>query len=162
MKKHLFFIGMLLLGFVGHAQGDLRIGINAGIPVGDIEEISSFHLGADASYLFQVGEGFSVGPMLGYSHFFGKDLDTGFGDVEVDDFSFLPIAASGRLGFDMFFLGADLGYALGITDGVDGGFYYRPKVGYNLGGLAIILSYSGISVDGGSYSALSGGIEFGL
>ena len=162
MKKILFFIGLLLMGVTVQAQGDFRLGINAGIPVGDIEEISSFNLGADASYLFPVGEVFSVGPMLGYSHFFGKDLETDIGDIEVDDFSFLPIAASGRIGFDIFYVGADLGYALGITDGVDGGFYYRPKVGYYLGALAINLSYSGISVDGGSYAAVSAGLEFGL
>lgn len=159
MKKALFLMMFLFGGMLVHAQGDLRIGVNAGIPVGDADEISGFNLGADAAYLFQVSEGFSVGPMLGFSHYFGKEI----GGFEIDDISFLPIAAAGRLGLgDSFYLGADLGYALALKDGVDGGFYYRPKVGYNLGAMALNLSYAGISVDGGSWATLNVGIEFGL
>lgn len=159
MKKILFFISFLLMGFVGQAQGDLRLGINAGLPVGDADSFTSFNLGADVSYLFGVGDSFSAGPMVGVSHFFGKE-ENGF---EVDDITFLPIAATGRIGFNGgFFLGADLGYALGINEGNDGGFYYKPKIGYSFGMMNVNLAYSGISSDGFTTSAITAGVEFDL
>jgi len=72
------------------------------------------------------------------------------------------VAASARLGIALVFVGADLGYALGINDGNDGDFYYRPKVGINLVGLSLIASYSGISVSGGTLSSVNLGTEFGF
>lgn len=156
-------MAFLIAGMTSYAQGNLRLGINVGLPVGDVDELYSFDLGADLSYMFGTESGFSVGPMVGYSHFFGKTMDTGFGEVDLDDVSFLPIAASGRIGLsESFFLGADIGYALGITEDVDGGFYYRPKLGFDLFGLGLIASYSGVSMDGGSFSSVNLGVEFGL
>ena len=166
MKKLLFFMLFLAAGTATvYPQGDLRLGINVGLPVGDADDFTSFQLGADFSYLFNVAEGFDVGPMIGYSHFFGEEVDLGggMGSMDFDDIQFLPIAASGRFNLaETFFLGADLGYAVGINDGNDGGFYYRPKVGFDLVGVGLIASYSGVSVDGGSFSSINLGIEFGL
>ena len=81
-------------------QGEIRIGINAGVPVGDADDFSTFNFGADFAYLFGVADVFSVGPLVGYSHFLGE------GDGV--DFLFIPVAASGRFGIsDSIFLGAD-------------------------------------------------------
>lgn len=166
MKKFLFSVLFFLFfgAFSSFAQGDLRVGINAGIPVGDASDITTFHLGADLSYLFEVAEVISVGPMIGYSHFFGDEIDfNGMGTMDIDDINFLPIAASGKIGLmNGLSLGLDLGYALGLNDGNDGGFYYRPKVGFNLVGIGLIASYSGVSVDGGTFSSVNLGVEFGL
>jgi hypothetical protein len=117
-------------------------------------------LGGDIAYLFETTEVdvfnvFSIGPLVGFSHFF-RDNDN-------VDFSFIPIAASGRYNFtDEFFAGADLGFAIGVDKGNDGGFYYRPKLGYYFGNLALIASYSGIEVDGGSFDSLNLGFEVGF
>ncbi len=107
--------------------------------------------------------------MLTYQHYFGSEEDvTLFGQtvtVEYDDFGFLPIAAAGRYAVsEEFTLGADLGYAIGLSpDGNDGGFYYAPKVQYSISdSLDIVLAYKGVSLDGGSFDALSLGVEFGL
>lgn len=156
MRRFFFLIGFLLVGLVSYSQGNLRVGVNAGIPVGDISDFSDLNIGADVAYLVDIVGVASVGPMVGYSHFMGKD--------DFDDVQFLPIAASGRIGLPAspFFLGADLGYAVGLKDGVDGGFYYRPKIGFNLVGVALTVSYSGISVDGGTFSTANVGVEFGL
>lgn len=151
MKK-LIFIGILFFSFSAmQAQDNFKLGGNLGIPVGDAD-VYDIAYGADAAYLFEVSDGFGLGPMLGYQGYSVEDFSV----------SFLPIAASGRytLPESMFFLGADLGYALGLEDGVDGGFYYRPKVGYDLGFLGLIGSYSGISVDGGTFSSINLGVEF--
>ena len=155
MKKLLLLIIFLVGGVTSaHSQGDLRLGINAGVPVGDAADYSSFNAGADVAYLMGFGDIFQVGPMVGYNHFFGED--------GVDDLQFLPIAATARFGLAALELGLDLGYGLGISDDLDGGFYYRPKVGFSLFGLGLIGSYTGFSNDGDNISSVNLGLEFRL
>lgn len=164
MKKFLCTIIFLAAGFTSsYAQGDIRLGIHAGLPVGDAADISSFGLGADVAYLVGLGDTFQVGPMVGYNHFFGEEVDLGgMGSFEMDDIQFLPLAATARFGLAGLELGADLGYAIGLNDGNDGGFYYKPKVGFSLFGLGLIASYTGISVEGGTFSSVNIGAEFRL
>ncbi|WP_157893330.1 hypothetical protein [Salegentibacter sediminis] len=163
MKKLLLFSALIFLGFNQvQAQGELKLGINGGLPVGDAEDFSNFQLGADIAYLFGVMNVIEVGPMLGYSRFFVEDIETGFGELDADDISFLPIAASGRLGVGMAFLGLDLGYAISLMEDGEGGFYYRPKIGVCLGIFSIIGSYQGISNNGENLSSVNVGLEFKL
>ncbi len=153
MKKWVLLIAILIsFGLSNSEAQEIRIGFHGGIPVGDSTGDSDFTLGADVSYMFSPAAMFQVGPMLGYSHYFVNDRG---------DASFLPIAASGRFSLgDAVFAGADLGYAVGIDN--DGGFYYRPKLGYDLLGLWVVGSYEGISMDGGTVSSVSVGLEFSL
>lgn len=161
MKK-LFLILMMGVTTSVFCQGNFRFGLNGGIPVGEVEDYSNFHLGADVAYMFNVAQFFEIGPMVGYSHYFTEDINTSLGRINIDDVQFLPVAASGRLGLDKIYLGADLGYAIGIDDGNDGGFYYRPLVGYNIGNLGIALSYEGVSMDGDSFNSVNLGFEIKL
>lgn len=155
--KNLLIIGALMCAITsGFSQG-FKAGVNLGIPVGDASDYANVQAGADVAYLFGVAETFSVGPMLGYSNFFPEESDL------YDNIQFLPVAASGRLGLgDAFFLGADVGYGIGLNDGNDGGFYYRPQVGYDFGLVGLVASYMGVSRDGGSISSVNLGVEFGL
>lgn len=164
MKK-LVLAGLVMFFTTSFMQAqEVKIGAHVGIPVGDISDFSDFDLGIDFAYMFSPVEMLQVGPMIGYSHYFMKDIDMGsFGTFEVDDASFLPIAASGRVSLgDAVFAGADLGYAVGLNDGNDGGFYYRPKLGFDLLGVWVIGSYEGISMDGGDVSSVNVGVEFGF
>lgn len=165
MKKVLLIAAIAVFGFtsVNAQEGGIKAGVNFGLPMGDASDITTFNAGVDFAYLFSVADSFMVGPMVGYSHFFGDEMEFFGVTVEIDDIQFVPIAASARFyaSEDMFF-GADLGYAVGINDGNDGGFYYRPKAGYNLGAIGLVLSYQGISVTGGTFSSLNLGIEFGF
>src|SRR5690606_6084297 len=130
-----------------------------------------FGVAFDAAYLVAVADSFQVGPAVGYQHYFAKEQN-GF---TPDDLQFIPLAGAARFDLDGLFFGADLGYAIGIDDGNEGGFYYRPKVGYDLGSVALILSYTGISMKetvfssgdlemtrGGTFSAVNFGVEFGF
>ncbi|HLW15339.1 MAG TPA: hypothetical protein VKX30_07585 [Flavobacteriaceae bacterium] len=162
MKKlGLFIIAILFLAPAVNAQvnQDIKLGVSAGLPLGDVKDYSSFNLSVDAAYLFEVADMVYVGPLVGYSHHFAKEYQ-GF---KGDDIQHLPIAASGRINFGLenaMFFGADLGYAVGITSGLDGGIYYRPKVGYDFGGAAVILSYTGIDEDNITVNSLNLGVEF--
>jgi len=155
MRK-LLIIGALIMSSFSYGQG-FKAGLNVGIPTGDVSDLYSLQVGADVAYMFEVADRLTVGPMVGYTNFFPEDSDF------IDNAQFLPVAAAGRFGLtDSFFLGADLGYGVGITDGLDGGFYYRPQVGYDFGVIGLIASYSGVSVDGGTWSSFNLGVEFGL
>lgn len=156
MKKLLLIGIFAVLGtFPFYGQTNFNIGAHAGIPMGDIEDISSFEAGVDLAYRFTFVDIVEVGPLVGYHHYFGED--------EFDDLNYLPIAASGRLGLPQsFFAGFDLGYAIALEDSVDGGLFYRPQVGYQFLNFGLILSYSGIAEDELDIGALTLGFEFKL
>ncbi|WP_370101283.1 outer membrane beta-barrel protein [Xanthomarina gelatinilytica] len=167
MKKLFLTAVIAVFGFsVMNAQGGFKVGLNFALPVGDAADISSFSLGLDAAYLVEVSEKFAVGGATGFTNAFGKsETLSGFGysfDVEYDDVQFIPVAAAARFyATEKFYAGADLGYAIGIDDGNDGGFYYRPKVGYNFTDMiGANFSYTGISLDGGDWSTIGLGVEF--
>ncbi len=158
----LFFLtGLLGLSLV-QAQGQFRAGAHAGLPLGDADDIATFAIAVDLGYILEIDDNFQAGPYAGYHHFFGEDFESGGFTIEVDDFQFLPIGGTALYSFSDQFSGrATLGYAIGINDGNDGGFYYSPAVGYSITDVIdLVLSYRGIAVDGGSVDAISLGVDF--
>ncbi|WP_242084701.1 outer membrane beta-barrel protein [Aestuariivivens sediminis] len=159
MKK-LLFLGIIAFFTSSNvnAQG-FKPGIVVGLPIGDAGDFSSFTLGVDVSYYWEVSEEFDLGILAGFTNSFLKsDYD------ESDDVQFLPIGAGGRYNAsEEFYIGLDLGYGIGINEGNDGGFYYRPRVGYRVTEtISLNLSYASISLDGDSWDNIMLGVEFGL
>jgi len=167
MKKLFFTAAIAVFGFsVMSAQGGFKVGANFALPVGDAGDVSSFSIGLDAAYLIEVSDKFSVGGATGFTNAFGKTESINiFGysvEVDYDDVQFIPVAAAARFNAtDALYVGADLGYAIGINDGNDGGFYYRPRVGYSFTDMiGANISYTGVSLDGGDWSTIGLGVEF--
>ena len=141
MKK-LFLTGALALFGLMSAQkteSGIRLGVNAGIPVGDFGKFTTFTAGVDLAYLYPLAENFRLGVATGYSHYFGKKTKTDLILVtlknEVPDVGIIPVAATAEftLGDSNVFLGADLGYAFFTKKDFkneNGSFYYQPKLGY--------------------------------
>ncbi|MCL5247433.1 porin family protein [Cellulophaga sp. 20_2_10] len=146
MKK-LFIVAIAALGFAfsAQAQEGFGAGVNLGIPMGDIDDFYGFNIGVDAQYLGAVSETFYAGGTVGYSRYFGKSEE----GYEAEDISFLPIAAVAKfMVTEDFSIGTDLGYAVSLKDELDGGFYYRPKLGYRIAdAIELNLSYAGISLE---------------
>ena len=161
MKKLLLIAVFAIFGFsTSVAQGQFKIGLNGAIPVGDAGDVYNFGIAADVAYLFEVADLVWIGPQTSYFQYF---VDNEIDGADLNDAQFLPIAASGRVGLgESVYLGADLGYAIGINDGNDGGFYYRPKAGYTFGKVGLIVSYSGVSNDGVVFSSINFGVEVGF
>ena len=142
MKK-LFLTGALALFGLMNAQkteSGIRLGVNAGIPVGDFGKFTTFTAGVDLAYLYPLAENFRLGVATGYSHYFGKKTKTDLILVtlknEVPDVGIIPVAATAEfiLGDSNVFLGADLGYAFFTKKDFkneNGSFYYQPKLGYS-------------------------------
>ena len=166
MKKVLLvaFVAIMGVSTINAQEGVLNGGLNVGIPTGDANDFYGAALGAELNYMFPVADGFTLGPSVQYSHFFGKDIDTALGTVEVSDASYLPISGAARFNVsDKFVVGANLGYAVGLSEDLDGGFYYRPVVGYKIGDTTQLnISYSGISNDVLDMNNVSLGVMFGL
>ncbi len=123
MKKLILILVLATMGIASsQAQGNFRFGINAGLPVGDAADYTTFQLGTDLAYMVNLAGVASVGPMIGYSHFFGDSgAEVGGVTWDADDVQFVPIAASSRFTFLSLALGLDLGYALALNKDSDGG-----------------------------------------
>lgn len=165
MKKLLLFtvFAMLSVTFVT-AQGQFRAGLSGGIPIGDAGDFATFAIAVDLGYLFEISDSFDAGIATGYSHSFGDTIDVAGMQIDLDDVQFIPIAGSAR--FEVapsFTLGGDIGYALGVSDGNDGGFYYSPRAQYGVTEtIDIVIAFRGISVDGGSWDIVTAGVEIGI
>ncbi|WP_027125220.1 hypothetical protein [Gelidibacter mesophilus] len=113
----------------------LKVGVNAGLPVGDMDDASTFSLGLDLKAQYLVTPNFGIGLATGYSHMFGKsDVDHIIGNHVVDDFGIIPAAAFARYYFKPkgLFVGVDFGYGfLTNVDDNDGGLYVNPQIGYH-------------------------------
>ncbi len=161
MKKLFLITAVLFLAFTTAQSQNIKLGVSGALPVGDSADGYTFGAQVDFSYLFEVNEAFHVGPMASLLYYSGDEIETPIGTFDIEDALFLPIGGSARFSLEEFFFGADLGYGIGLSpDGNDGGFFYRPKVGYSFGTVGVILSYSGVSVDGGTFSSVNGGVEF--
>ena len=170
MKKLFLLTALAVFGLTANAQDDsgsasnggFKAGINLALPIGDAGDISTFSIALDLAYLWEMSEQFDLGIATGFSNAFGDSYEFIGLDTEYDDVQFIPIAAAGRFNINnKMYAGADIGYAIGINDGNDGGFYYRPRFGYSFTDLiGINASYTGISMDGSTWSTIGVGVEF--
>ncbi|MEL0653292.1 MULTISPECIES: hypothetical protein [unclassified Algibacter] len=104
----------------------LKAGIITGVPVGDVNDASSYSLGLDLRGQYLINPNIGIGVASGYNHFFGKD--------NVDDFGVIPAAGFFRYYFtpNGLFLGTDVGYGfLTNVENNDGGLYVNPQIGYH-------------------------------
>ncbi|WP_299837006.1 hypothetical protein [uncultured Tenacibaculum sp.] len=146
MKKILCIVAFIAFAFNGLAQdGKLRIGANIGFTTGSGD--SSFVIGGDVDYLFNVDSKFEVGAA------------TGLAVVTTGNSIILPLAGAGRFkATNKIDLGLDMGYAIGINN-AGNGFYFRPIFEYKIDSkMSFRASYSG--VDSGGF--LNAGIMFRL
>ncbi|TMU56013.1 hypothetical protein [Flagellimonas algicola] len=159
-RTYLIAIALFTVMFTVNAQdrSNIKAGFSGGIPVGDAENISSFSLGLDFNYHWGVSELVDAGIAASFINAFGDTLPN---QTEFEDIQFLPVAGSVRIYPTYHFkFGGDLGYAVGINDGNEGGLFYRPVVGYNItGNTELNVSYTAIQNDG-TFAIATVGILF--
>ncbi len=171
MKILLLFIFVFAFVFNANAQDGtstsqdgFNAGVSLGLPTGDTSDFFSFSIIVDLNYMWNVSDSFDVGIATGLVYVFGKDWKDGEFTIEVEDGQYLPLAVAGRLSIsENFSIIADIGYALGLNDGNDGGFYYRPGVAYNISdNTNINLTYTGVSDVFFDYGSINIGVGFRL
>ncbi|WP_439488950.1 hypothetical protein [Algoriphagus sp.] len=107
----------------------LKLGLNLGVPVGDIGDYSSFALGLDVAGQFMRTDNFGLGVVSGYTTYFKKSDMPG-----AQNFGAVPLGLMLRYYPQPsgIFVGTDIGYTFLTGDiASDGGFYIRPQVGYH-------------------------------
>jgi hypothetical protein len=161
MKRILLSMAILFGSLTMQAQ--LKIGLDGGIPTGDLSDIYSFTFGADVYYYFLGADDelLNIGATAGYQHFVGAEiLNTG---ENFDAGMFLPLAGAARLNLlKIVEAGADIGYALGLNDGNDGGFYWRAVAGLDFGKLELNAYFLNVANDGFNTGSLGASIIFDL
>lgn len=128
MKKLFFTAAFAVLGLLS-VNAQFEAGAYVGAPIGDADG-ASVNLGGTFAYYVPIVEGLKIGGITGVDHFVGKD----YRGYEYPAATFIPIAVSAKYNFNpKLFVGLDLGYAIGVSDGAgDGGFLARPRFGFSL------------------------------
>jgi hypothetical protein len=166
---HLILV-FVFLGFSAQAQyvdrTNFRAGLNGGVVIGDFSEAYSLVLGVDLYQHWGISKTIDLGVTTGFSNAFGEKQEVSAGGVlietEFDNLQFIPVAGSVRIypttGFKF---GGDVGYAIGINEGNDGGFYYRPSIGIDINSGTTELNVSYLTVNSDvTYSNVLFGLLF--
>ncbi len=158
----MIFCLLTLLAIGGlQAQQGFKLGVHGSLPVtSDANDAVSLAVGVDTGYMFALGEVVDVGPMAGFIHGFPEKFDNN--SVDLPSVQFLPLAAGVRIWpSNSLSFGGEVGYALGLNDGNEGGLYFKPLLGIMMGAQTEInLSYTGIEGDGPSWATVNFGILY--
>lgn len=110
------------------AQEGFTAGGHVGFQTGDASSVYGFNLGADLSYLVPVIDNLWLGGLTGLDFFTGKDAGHG---TRYKTLTMLPVAGSARYDVaDEFYVGLDLGFAVGVSSHSKTGFLFQPKGGW--------------------------------
>jgi len=147
MKKITLSVFMSLLTFFSlKAQSNFEIGVIFGTTINEVYGSRSGNIGGGVAYYFQPVDNLRVGPLVLFDHFSSNDS---YGI----DASFLDIAASAKYNFiPALFGGLDLGYAVALEEGYNGGFMARPRFGWSTRLTDLYIAYKGIFATQDYYS----------
>ncbi|MET3732118.1 hypothetical protein [Moheibacter stercoris] len=146
MKQFLLVSILSLIGFnMVKAQNNFEIGVIFGTTVNEVYGSRSGNIGGGVAYYFQPVQNLRVGPMVLFDHFLSND-EYGL------DASFLDIAASAKYNFiPALFGGLDLGYAVALDEGMEGGLMVRPRFGWSTRLTDLYIAYKGILAEQNYY-----------
>lgn len=143
-------------------NADLNVGINGGVTIGNLDNVSRMAFGVDANYLFDVFDNVKLGPSVNFVYFLTEDN----AGVKPDPFIYLPLGGAIRFSGenDDFYVGADGGFALGISpNGDNGGIFFKPMVGYNFNEkVSVNFFYAGIKKKKPTYGYVGIGVVFNI
>ena len=144
------------------AQEGFKIGAHGGIPLGDLNDQIGIVIGADIGYLWAPNKIFDLGIKAGILHGFPETFKAETVRVKLPSVQFAPIAVSLRIWpAKSFSIGGDVGHAIGLNKGNDGGFYYRPQIGFQVGPQSEInVSYSAIDLGEATWSTVTVGYVY--
>jgi hypothetical protein len=142
--------------------GKFSIGVEAGIPVGDVSNGYNFVIGGSLKYEQPIATDLAFTLSAGYSSFMGKTVDLGGASVKFPNAGFIPVKAGIKYHFAEAFYGeAQLGASFSTESGGKAGFAYSPGIGYNLGGgIDLGVRYEGWSYSGGTTSQVAARLAY--
>lgn len=170
MKKYFVLIVLWAIGFTVSSQyvdrSFFKAGFHAATTLGDASDFANVGLGVDLYQHWGISKKFDIGLATGIQYFFGLDstLDIGPTPITVrgDDIIYLPAAALIRFyPTKSINFGGDIGYAFGLGDTTEAGFYYRPTLSFDLSpSSGLNFSYVGTQGETNTWSSVTGGVIF--
>jgi len=131
------FLPLVLCAFtftLASSQEGFKIGAHGGIPLGNFNDKIGVVIGADIGYMWAPNKVFDLGLKAGIVHGFAERFRAETVSVKLPSMQFAPVAASIRIWpAKSFSFGGDVGQAFGLNEGNEGGFYYRPQIGFQTG-----------------------------
>ncbi len=104
----------------------LKIGVNAGVPVGDASNFTSFKAGAELKGQVMINPHLGAGVTAGYNQYFGKNNAPDFGAIPLGAFLRYYAQSEG------FFAGIDGGYTVFTNmSNNTGAAFLKPQIGYH-------------------------------
>ncbi|MGD1839723.1 MAG: hypothetical protein ACFB0B_02345 [Thermonemataceae bacterium] len=173
MKKIIFITIIAFVGIIVTTEAQTiekgsqiyGIGLNGGFVVRDFEEIYSANIGIDLFYLYAISDRIALGASTGFANYFGDEITMASGMTEdVDNAQFIPVAGSVRVSpIRNIILGADVGYAIGVNEDNEGGFYLSPRATYLINEkFPLFTGYRSIDIDGINLESIQFGIGIKL
>lgn len=162
MKRTILTLVLASMAIGLFAQEGFKMGLQAGLPIGEFNDQLGVVIGADAGYMWAPNKlldlGIKVGIIHGFAEKFHKDVVT----EEPTSIQFAPVAASVRIWpVRSMSFGIDVGQAFGLNKDNDGGLYYRPQIGFQMAPQTELnFSYTGIKQDSATYSTITMGIVY--
>lgn len=162
MKKVIVLLTLCFFGLSSSAQEGFKIGAHGGIPLGEFNDLVGLVVGAEIGYMWAPNKIFDLGIKTGIVHGFPETFRDEVIREKLPSVDFLPAAISVRVWpGKSFSFGGDVGYAIGLSDGNEGGLYYRPQIGFQVGaGSEINFSYSAIQNDPDTWSTVTVGFVY--
>ena len=160
MKKVLLALAIIAgTAFTTFAQtksgdsGKFSIGVDAGLPLGNTKDISSFAIGGSIKYELPIAAGTLFTVSAGYENFLYKSEYKDFlklGGIDRSGEGFVPVKVGIKYYIENgFFAEGQLGAVFGTRSGSGTAFAYSPGVGYTFdGGFEAGVRYEGWSHDG--------------
>ena len=169
MKNFFLFVFLSFCGIASAQYVDrsfFKAGFHGSIVLGDASDLSNIGVGLDLYQHWGVSRRIDVGLTTSVLYFFGLDstIDIGPEPITIrgEDTIYLPAAALFRFYPSRTInLGGDVGYAFGLNDFTEDGFYYRPTLSINLSDAsALNFSYTAINTDNATWSTVTVGAVF--
>ncbi|NNK76877.1 MAG: hypothetical protein HKP42_12545 [Maribacter sp.] len=163
MKNHILALLFTVCITGLQAQEGFKIGLHGGLPIDDFNDAVSLSLALDTGYMFALGEVVDAGVATGFINGFAERFSSEAIEADYPNMQFVPLAASVRIwASNSLSIGIDAGQALGINEDNDGGFYYRPILGYLMGAYTELnFSYTTINMDNDlSWNSVNLGLLF--
>jgi len=160
MKNSILALLFILISGGLVAQEGFKLGLQGGLPLDN--DAVSLSVGLDVGYMYALGEVVDVGIMTGFIYGFAETFQSEVVVANLPDVQFLPVAAAIRVWpSNSFSFGGEIGQAIGINDGNNGGLYYRPVIAFLMGPKTEVnLSYTGIQLDGGTWTGVNFGVMY--
>ena len=166
MKKVIFTLAIATVAFTANAQDKksdkefkFSVGVEAGLPLGDLKEGSSFGIGGSVMGEYAAAESLGLTLSAGYLTFSGKTIDVDGESFKSPSLNLIPVLVGAKYHFnDKFYGHAQLGmtFASVKVEGVSAStsaFTYAPTIGVTPSeNIDISVKYQAYSKGGGTTS----------